>query len=103
MPRWKKHCPESVRSFVVLIKNEINNPKYEHADDDTGKTRESSWLLQGRAPKRRDSWLDCSKRNPGAAAEVSDMSGRLSDDGNRNQYFCCGGRESASVPRCRVR
>ena len=102
MPRWKKHCPESVRSFVVLIKNEINNPKYEHANNDTGKTRESSWLLQGRAPKRRDSGLDCSKRNPGAAAEVSGVSCRLSDDGNRNQYFCCGGRESASVPRCRV-
>ena len=103
MPRWKKHCPESVRSFVVLMKNEINNPKYEHADNDTGKTRESSWLLQGRAPKRRDSGLDCSKRDPGAAAEVSSVSCRLSDDGNRNQYFCCGGRESASVPRCRVR
>ena len=99
----KKHCPESVRSFVVLIKNEINNPKYEYADNDTGKTRESSWLLQGRAPKRRDSGLDCSKRNPGVAAEVSGVSCRLSDDGNRNQYFCCGGRESASVPRSRVR
>jgi hypothetical protein len=101
----EKHCPESVRSFVVLIKNEINNDeaKYEHADNDTGKTRESSSLLQGRAPKRRDSGLDCSKRNPGAAAEVSGVSGRLSDDGNRNQYFCRGGREPASVPRCRVR
>jgi len=99
----EKHCPESVCSFVVLIKNEINNPKYEYADNDTGKTRESSWLLQGRAPKRRDSGLDCSKRNPGAAAEVSDVSCRLSNDGNRNQYFCCGGREPASVPRCRVR
>jgi hypothetical protein len=101
----EKHCPESVCSFVVLIKNEINNDeaKYEHADNDTGKTRESSWLLQGRAPKRRDSGLDCSKRNPGAAAEVSSVSCRLSDDGNRNQYFCCGGHESASVPRCRVR
>src|SRR5437867_3260913 len=101
----EKTLSKSVRSFVVLIKNEINNDeaKYEHADNDTGKTRESSWLSQGRAPKRRDSGLDCSKRNPGAAAEVSDVSGRLSDDGNRNQYFCCGGRESASVPRCLVR
>ena len=47
MPRWKKHCPESVRSFVVLIKNEINNDeaKYEHADNDAGKTRENSWLF----------------------------------------------------------
>jgi len=99
----EKHCPEPVPSFVVLIKNEINNPKYEHADNDTGKTRESSWLLQGRAPERRDSGLDCSKRNPGVTAKVPDVSGRLSDDGNRNQYFCCGGRESASVPRCRVR
>ena len=67
------------------------------------KTRESSWLLQGRAPKRRDSGLDCSRRNPGAAAEVSNVSCRLSDDGNRNQYFCCGGRESTSVARCPVR
>jgi hypothetical protein len=101
----EKQCPESVCSFVVLMTNEINNDeaKYEHADNDTGKTRESSWLLQGRAPKRRDSGLDCSKCNPGAAAEVSGVSGRLSDDGNRNQYFCCGGRESASVPRRRVR
>src|SRR5438309_2007025 len=99
----KKHCPESVRSFVVLIKNEINNPKYEHTDNYTGKTRESSWLLQGRAPKRRDSRLDCSGRNPGAATEVSGVSCRLSDDGNRNQCFCCGGRESASVNRCLVR
>ncbi len=103
MPRRKKQCPGSVRSFVVLIKNEINNPKYEHADNDTGKTRESSWLLQGRAPKRRDSGLDCSKRNPGVTAEVSGVSCRLSDDGNRNQYFCCGGHEPASVPRCLVR
>src|SRR2546430_9396280 len=103
IPRWKKHCPESVRSFVVLIKNEINNPKYEYADNDTGKTRESSWLLQGRAPKRRDSGLDCSKRNPGPAAEVSGVSCRLSDDGNRNQYFCCGGREAASRFRFCVR
>jgi hypothetical protein len=101
----EKQCPEYERSFVVLIKNEINKDeaKYEHADNDTGETRESSWLLQGRAPKRRDSGLDCSKRNPGVTAEVSGVSGRLSDDGNRNQYFCCGGRESASVPRCRVR
>lgn len=101
----EKRCPEHERSFVVLIKNEINNDeaKYEDADNDTGKTRESSWLLQGRAPKRRDSGLDCSKRNPGAAAEVSHVSGRLSDDGNRTQYFGCGGREPASVPRCRVR
>src|SRR5439155_21771862 len=101
----EKHCPESERSFVVLIKNEINNDeaKYEYADNDTGKTRESSWLFQGRAPKRRDSGLDCSKRNPGVTAEVSGMSCRLSDDGDRNQYFCCGGRESASVPRSRVR
>jgi hypothetical protein len=37
------------------LKNEINDEeaKYEHADNDTGKTRESYWLLQGRAPKRR--------------------------------------------------
>src|SRR5437868_9391463 len=103
IPRWKKHCPESVRSFVVLIKNEINNPKYEHANNDTGKTRESSWLLQGRAPKRRDSGLDCPRRNPGATAEVSGMSFRLSDDRNRNQYFCFCGRKSASVPRCLMR
>jgi len=40
-----KQCPEYGRSFVMLIKNEINNPKYEYADNDTGKTRESSWLL----------------------------------------------------------
>ena len=101
----EKQCPESVCSFVVLMTNEINNDeaKYEHADNDTAKTRESLWLLQGRAPKRRDSGLDCSKRNPGAAAEVSGVSCRLSDDGNRNQYFCCGGRESASVLCCRVR
>ena len=98
-----KQCPESARSFVMLIKNEINNPKYEYADNDTGKTCESSCLLQGRAPKRRDSGLDCSKRNPRVTAEVSDVSGRLSDDGNRNQYFCCGGCESASVLCCRVR
>jgi hypothetical protein len=100
-----KHCPESARSFVVLLKNEINDEeaKYEHADNDTGKTREGYWLLQGRAPKRRDSGLDCPQRNPSAAAEVSGVSCRLSDDGNRNQYLCCGGRESASVPHCRVR
>ena len=103
MPRWKKHCPKSVCSFVVLMKNEINNLKYEHGDDDSGKTRESSWLLQGRTPRGRDSGLDCSERDPGAAAEVSSVSCRLSDDGNRNQYFCCGGHESASVPRCLVR
>ena len=98
-------CPECVRSFVILMKNEINSEeaKYEHTDNYTGKTRESSWLLQGRAPKRRHSRLDCSGRNPGAATEVSNVSCRLSDDGHRNQYFCCGGRESASVPRCRVR
>src|SRR5438552_18205745 len=98
-------CPESVCSFVVLRKNEINNEKakYEHADNDTGKTRENSWLLQGSAPKRRDSRLDCPRRNPGAAAEVSGVSCRLPDDGNRNQYFCCGGRESASVACCLVR
>jgi hypothetical protein len=77
--------------------------KYEHADNDIEKARESSWLLQGRAPKRGDSRLDCSRRNPGAAAEVSAVSCRLSDDGNRNQYFCCGGREPASVPRCLLR
>ena len=41
----------------------------------------------------RDSGLDRPRRNPGAAAEVSGVFGRLSDDGNRNQYFCCGGRE----------
>jgi hypothetical protein len=87
------------------MKNGINNEeaKYEHADNDTGKKRESSWLLQSRAPKRRDSRLDCPRRNPGATAEVSGVSCRLSGDGNRNQYFCCGGRESATVPRCRVR
>jgi len=98
-------CPERVRSFVVLIKNGINNEeaKYEHADNDTGKTRESYRLLQSGAPERRDSELDCPRRNPGAAAEVSGVSCRLSHDGNRNQYFCCGGRESASVPHCRVR
>jgi hypothetical protein len=33
----------------------------------------------------------------------SGLSCRLSDGGNRNQYFCCGGREPASVPRCLVR
>lgn len=77
--------------------------KYEHADNNIGETRESSWLLQGRAPKRRDSKLDCPRRNSGAIAEVSGVSSGLSDDGNRNQYFCCGGRESASVPRCLVR
>ena len=39
MPRWKKHCPESVRSFVVLIKNEINNDeaKYEQTGKDIEK------------------------------------------------------------------
>ena len=103
---WLRNmCPECVRSFVILMKNEINSEeaKYEHADNYTGKTRESSWLLQGRAPKRRGSGLDCSKRNPRVTAEVSGVSCRLSDDGNRNQYFCCGGRESASVPRSRVR
>src|SRR5213076_1225719 len=102
---WLRNmCPECVRSFVILMKNEINSEetKYEHADNNTGKTGESSWLLQGRAPKRRDSRLDCSGRNPGAATEVSNVSGRLSHDGNRTQYFCCGGRESASVPRSRV-
>jgi hypothetical protein len=38
-----KHCPESARSFVVLLKNEINDEeaKYEHADNGTGKMRES--------------------------------------------------------------
>ena len=43
----EKTLSESVRSFVVLIKNEINNDeaKYEHADNDAGKTRESSWLF----------------------------------------------------------
>jgi hypothetical protein len=87
------------------MKNGINNDeaKHEQADKHTGKTRESSWLLQGRAPKRRDSRLDCTRCNPGAAAEMSGMSCRLSDDGNRNQYFCCGGREFASVSRCLVR
>jgi hypothetical protein len=37
---WPRNmCPECVRSFVVLMKNEINNEKakYEHADNDTGK------------------------------------------------------------------
>ena len=77
--------------------------KYEHAVNNIGKTRESSWLLQGRAPKRRDSRLDCPRRGAGATAEVSGVFGRLSDDGNRNQYFCCCGRESASVARCPVR
>ena len=102
---WSRNmCPKCACSFVVLLKNKFNNEaKYEHADNDTGKTRESSWLLQGRAPKRRDSGLDCPRHNPGATAEVSGVSSRLSDDGNRNQYFCCGGRESASVPRCLVR
>src|SRR5438128_11562931 len=106
MHAWRRNmCPECARSFVVLLKNKFNNEhaKYEHTDNDTGKTRESSWLLQGRAPKRRDSGLDCPRRNPGATAEVSGMSFRLSDDGNRNQYFCFCGRESASVPRCLVR
>ena len=88
---WLRNmCPECVRSFVILMKNEINSEeaKYEHADNNTGKTGESSWLLLGRAPKRRDSRLDCSGRNPGAATEVSNVSCRLSDDGHRNQYFC---------------
>ena len=46
---------------------------------------------------------DCPRRGARATAEVSGVSSGLSDDGNRNQYFCCGGCESASVPRCRVR
>ena len=98
-------CPEGARSFVVLLKNKFNNEeaKYEHTDSNIGKTRESSWLLQRRTPKGRDSQLDCLRRNSDAIAEVSGMSSGLSDDGNRNQYFCCGSRESASVPRCRVR
>jgi hypothetical protein len=85
------------------MKNEINNEsaKYEHGDNDTGKTRENPGLLQSSAPKRGDSQLDCSERNSGAAAEVSGVSCRLPDDGNRNQYFCWGGRESASAP-CRL-
>ena len=36
-------------------------------------------------------------------AEVSGVSCRLCDDGNRNQYFGCGGYDYASVPRCRMR
>jgi hypothetical protein len=52
------------------MKNEINSDeaKYEHAVNDTGKTRQSSWLLQSRAPERRDSELDCPWRDPGATA-----------------------------------
>src|SRR4029453_8944729 len=89
-----KHCPESARSFVVLLKNEINDEeaKYEPPDNDTGKTREGYWLLQGRAPKRRDSGLDCPQRNPSAAAEGSGVFCRFSDDGNGSKYFFCGGR-----------
>ena len=35
----KKHCPESVRSFVVLIKNEISGEgaKYEQTSKDIEK------------------------------------------------------------------
>jgi hypothetical protein len=36
-------------------------------------THESSWLLQRRAPKRRDSRLDCPRRGAGVTAEVSDV------------------------------
>src|SRR5207247_10579236 len=86
---WLRNmCPECVRSFVILMKNEINSEetKYEHTDNYTGKTRESSWLLQGRAPKRRDSRLDCSGRNPGAATEVSGSDCSLFDGGHPNQF-----------------
>jgi len=40
-------CPESVPSFVVVLKNEINNEeaKYGHTDNDVGKTLEDKSLL----------------------------------------------------------
>src|SRR4030095_9936176 len=98
-------CPECAPSFVVLTKDGINHEEesIEHADNNIGKTRKSRGQLQARAPKRRDGRVDCSRRKPGAAAQVSNVSGRLSNDGNRDQYFCCGGRESASVSGRRVR
>jgi hypothetical protein len=37
---WPRNiCPECVRSFVVLLKNEFNNgeAKYEHTGNDIGK------------------------------------------------------------------
>jgi hypothetical protein len=45
------------------------------------------WLLQRRAQKRRDSRLDYSRRNPGAAAKVSNMFGGIRGDLDWNRAF----------------
>src|SRR3989440_12946717 len=36
-----KRCPECLRSFVVLIKNELNNGRQKYEDTDNGKNRRS--------------------------------------------------------------
>jgi len=125
-PHWENIVPNGplVR---VLIKNEISDEgaKYEHTSKDIEKTENptaheivsrAEWLrcmtqrrregtrhenFRATLPSHRESnrFGDCAH----VTAEVSGVSRRLSDDGNRNQYFSCGGRESASVPRCRVR
>ena len=51
------------------------------------RTHENASLLQGRAPKRRDSRLDYSRCNPGAAAKVSNVFDGIRGDLDRNPAF----------------
>src|SRR4029453_4561625 len=75
-------------------RTQCGSAKYEYTDNDIAK---SSWLLQGRAPKRRDSRLDRSWSNPDIDTEMPGLSGRICRAVDRNRAFALSCNATASV------
>jgi hypothetical protein len=87
-----------MRAFVRRTyeeRTQSGRAKYEYTDNDIAK---SSWLLQGRAPKRRDSRLDRSWGNPDIDTEMPGLSGRICRAVDRNRAFALSRIATASVP-----